>query len=38
VIALILNKARSIFEAECSLVDIPLEDQAEITVCGDIHG
>ena len=35
---MIIQKATEIFEENLSLVDIPLDDLDEITVCGDIHG
>ena len=33
-----MNKVRDISSLEPSLVDIPIPDDQEITVCGDIHG
>jgi len=35
---MIVMKARELFEADKSLVDITRGDDEEITVCGDIHG
>ena len=35
---MIIIKARELFEADKSLVDINRGDEEEITVCGDIHG
>ena len=35
---MIINKATEYFGAAESLVDVPLDDLEEITVCGDIHG
>ena len=37
-VALILNKVRDISVLEPSVVDISIENEVEITVCGDIHG
>lgn len=35
---MIIQKARELFEANKSMVDVTREDEEEITVCGDIHG
>ena len=35
---MIVMKARELFEADKSLVDVTRGDDEEITVCGDIHG
>lgn len=35
---MIIQKARELFEANKTLVDVSREDNEEITVCGDIHG
>ena len=35
---MIIQKATELFEENASLVDIPLGELDEITVCGDIHG
>lgn len=35
---MIIQKARELFAKEKSLVDIPVRETEEITVCGDIHG
>jgi len=35
---MLIQKARELFEKEKSLVEVALEDEEEITVCGDIHG
>jgi serine/threonine-protein phosphatase 5 len=36
--SMIIIKARELFEADKSMVDISRDDEEEITVCGDIHG
>ncbi len=35
---MIIMRARELFEADKSLVEIKVADDEEITVCGDIHG
>lgn len=35
---MIIEKMREHFSAEPSLVDVPIEDEVEFTVCGDTHG
>ena len=35
---MVIMRARELFEADKSLVDIKRGDEEEITVCGDIHG
>src|ERR1700692_3262266 len=35
---MIILRCRELFEKDASLVHIPLPEDSEITVCGDIHG
>ena len=35
---MIILRCREIFEKDPSMVSINVPDEAEITVCGDIHG
>eukprot|EP01017_Pseudomicrothorax_dubius_P031151 TRINITY_DN394_c0_g2_i2.p1 TRINITY_DN394_c0_g2~~TRINITY_DN394_c0_g2_i2.p1 ORF type:complete len:490 (-),score=97.11 TRINITY_DN394_c0_g2_i2:61-1530(-) len=35
---LLMLRAKEILKAQSSLVDVPMSDEDEITVCGDVHG